>query len=96
MVIRYKNKDGTGGVLMSPLTPEERRWLRHHSTVDHGGPYIRIGPRSVGPAASSTNRHMQATSRSAAEAAVDQTQPSPPPEKRLTAQRAGDARPTTT
>ena len=53
MVVRYKNKDGTGGILVPPLTPEERRWVRHRSTVDHGGPYVRVGPRNVGPAATS-------------------------------------------
>jgi hypothetical protein len=82
MVIRYKNKDGTGGVLTRPYTPDERRWLRNLGTLDHGGPYLRVGPRSVGPAASSTNRHTQATSRPTAEAvAADPAEPSPPPEK---------------
>jgi len=81
MVVRYKNKDGTGGVLTRPYTREERAWLRDFSTWDHGGPYIRIGPRSVAPAASSTNRHIQSTSRSTAEAVADQAQPSPPPQK---------------
>jgi hypothetical protein len=82
MVIRYKNKDGTGGVLTRPYTREERAWLRDFSTWDHGGPYVRVGPRSVAPAASSTSRQDQATSQSAAEAvAADPAQPSPPPEK---------------
>jgi hypothetical protein len=81
MVVRWKNKDGTGGVLMRPYTPEERAWLRHRCTVDRGGPYVRVGPRSVAPAVSSTNRQTQAMNRSAAEAAADQSQPNLPPEK---------------
>jgi hypothetical protein len=81
MVVRWKNKDGTGGVLMRPYTPEERAWLRDFSTWDHGGPYLRVGPRSVAPAASATSRQTQATSRSTAEAAADQAQPNLPPEK---------------
>ncbi len=81
MVVRWKNKDGTGGVLMRPYTREERAWIMHRSTVDHGGTYVRIGPRSVAPAASSTNRQTQAMNRSAAEAAADQAQPNLPPEK---------------
>jgi hypothetical protein len=81
MVVRWKNKDGTGGVLTRPYTPEERAWLRHRGTVDHGGPYVRVGPRSVASAASSTNRQTQAMNRSAAEAAADQAQPNLPPEK---------------
>ena len=27
MVVRWKNKDGTGGVLTRPYTPAERMWL---------------------------------------------------------------------
>jgi hypothetical protein len=38
MVVRWKNKDGTGGVLTRPYTPEERAWLRDFSTWDHGTP----------------------------------------------------------
>ena len=81
MVVRWKNKDGTGGVLTRPYTREERAWLRDFSTWDHGGPYLRVGPRSVAPAASSTSRQTQAINRSAAEAAADQAQPNLPPEK---------------
>jgi hypothetical protein len=63
MVVRWKNKDGTGGVLTKPYTPEERRRIREISTWDHGGPYIRVGPRSAPPAVSSTNRHTEAPSQ---------------------------------
>ena len=53
-------------------------------------------PRQTsGPVAGSTKRRIPATSRSTAEAAVDQTQPRPPPEKTDRA-RADDARPTMT
>jgi hypothetical protein len=81
MVVRWKNKDGTGGVLTRPYTPEERAWLRDFSTWDHGGPYLRVGPRSVAPAPSATSRQTQATSRSATETAADQAQQNLPPEK---------------
>ena len=59
MVVRWKNKDGTGGVLTRPYTWEERMWLRDFSTWDHGGPYIMVGPRSAPPAKASTNRQNQ-------------------------------------
>jgi hypothetical protein len=81
MVVRWKNKDGTSGVLTRPYTWQERMWLRDFSTWDHGGPYIRVGPRSVAPAVAATSRQTEATTRSAAEAAADQAQPNLPPEK---------------
>ena len=59
MVVRWKNKDGTGGVLMRPYTPEESAWTKHQATVDHGGPYVTVGPRSAPPAA----KPLQKTSR---------------------------------
>jgi hypothetical protein len=59
MVVRWKNKDGTGGVLTRPYTPEERAWIKHRGTVDHGGPYVTVGPRSAPPAKASTNRQSQ-------------------------------------
>ena len=59
MVVRWKNKDGTGGVLTRPYTWQERMWLRDFSTWDHGGPYVRVGPRSAPTAKASTNRQSQ-------------------------------------
>ena len=52
MVLRFKNKDGTGGVLCRPYTWAERMWLKDFATRDHGGPVITVGPR----AGASTNR----------------------------------------
>ncbi len=82
MVVRWKNKDGTGGVLMRPYTPEERAWLQHRSTVDHGGPYVRVGPRSVGAC---SIFHQPSNSGDepigCGGGRADQAQPNPPPEK---------------
>ena len=55
MVLRFKNKDGTGGVLCRPYTWAERMWLKDFATRDHGGAVPHRWP--VGPrAGASTNR----------------------------------------
>jgi hypothetical protein len=59
MVVRWKNKDGSGDVLTRPYTWEERMWLRDFSTWDHGRPYIMVDPRSAPPAKASINRQSQ-------------------------------------
>lgn len=75
MVVRWKNKDGTGGVVTNPLTPAERRYLKNLDNADHGGPVVTVGPgpgpRNAALGVAATNRRTEATSRSAADAVPD-------------------------
>ena len=79
MVVRWKNKDSTGGVLTRPYTPEERAWLRDFSTWDHGGPYLRVAREAC--ACSVFHQSSKSGDEPIGEAAADQAQPNLPPEK---------------
>ncbi len=61
MVVKFFGPNDRTGVIMRPLTPADRRWLKARSTVNHGGPIVTVGPD---PAAA-TNRRTATKTRSA-------------------------------